>query len=202
MHWTATRFALMGSPLLLVGLTACHATQVTHQYSFGFDQAIAELHEHHVLHNISRCDHGEFFIQMRFSNFGSDVTRMANVSAELQFFDTDESDGQTQLNVNVFDQSFTPAFGASQSSRLGFVATPAEHQREVFELYSREVNKVPEERFFIVTRNPAAASKAYCAFRRRLEAFYIVPEDRKRQFRAFMHRVYLHVVEDNPIGKP
>ena len=83
-----------------------------------------------------------------------------------------------------------------------FVATPAEHQRELFELYSREVNKVPEERFFIVTRNPAAASKAYCAFRRGLEAFYIVPEDRKRQFRAFMHRVYLHVVEDNPIGKP
>ncbi len=101
MRWIATRFALMGSPLLLVGLTACHATQVTHQYSFGFDQAIAELHEHHVLHNISRCDHGEFFIQMHFSNFGSDVTRMANVSAELQFFEslseimrlTSEADG-------------------------------------------------------------------------------------------------------------
>jgi len=188
--------------MLALALSGCLAQQVTQQFSGGFDQAIGRLYEAHVLENLARCDNDEFFVQMAFSNFGSDVSRTGSLSAQVTLFSSSPGDGDGNQNVfvNLFDQSYSPTVSHSQTSRLGFIASPAPYQPAIRALYLAEVCKPPEERFFQVTRSLGERLAAYCATRRGVNEWYIVPYDRRREFCEFVHRVSFY--EPPPASQP
>ncbi|MEW6197124.1 MAG: hypothetical protein AB1601_00450 [Planctomycetota bacterium] len=179
----------LAAAVVLIG--GCHAQQVTEQFSVGFDQAIGRLYETHVLNNLARCDNDEFFVQMTFGNFGSDITRTGSLSAQVTLWGNraNTAEDNQDLVIGLFEQSYSPTISHSQSARLGFTASPAPAQSAILALYQAEVERPPEERFFCVTRSFTERMGAYCATRRGVDTWYIVPRDRQREFCAFVHRV-------------
>jgi hypothetical protein len=142
-----------GAALLL--LTGCHAQQVTAQFRLGYDEAIRRLYEHHALMNLACAEEGAFFVQMAYSNFGSQIAVTGSISAQFTIIDTvDAPYGRDQVVVDISDQTFAPTLSASQTNVLGLTASPAPNQHAIRELYQAEVNKPPEERFFFMTANP------------------------------------------------
>lgn len=181
----------VGLTALAVLIGGCHAQQVTEQFSVGFDQAIGRLYETHVLNNLARCDNNEFFVQMTFGNFGSDITRTGSLSAQVTLWGNraNTAEDNQDLVIGLFEQSYSPTISHSQSARLGFTASPASAQSAILALYQAEVRRPPEERFFRVTRSFTERMGAYCSTRRGVDTWYIVPRDRQREFCAFVHRV-------------
>jgi len=121
---------------LLLLLTGCQAQNVTSQFRLGYDEAIRRLYEYHALMNLACADDGDFFVQMSFANFGSQVTVSGNVSAQFTVIDkADVARATDQVVVDIADQTFAPTVGVSQSNTLGFTASPAAAQGAIHALY-------------------------------------------------------------------
>jgi hypothetical protein len=193
--------ALWLAGLGLFTLAGCQAQQVTGQFSPHFDRAIAHLYETHVLDNLARCDNDEFFVQMTFGSFGSDLTCSLTTTGQLTFFTPADVEGSNDVVVNLFEQGFSPTLSSSQTSRLGFVANPAQNQPAVLEMYRAELAKPPEEQFFAVTDELSTALHAYCRVRCGPSTWYIVPPEHKRDFCEFVHRVSFAPAAEPP-GTP
>lgn len=185
---TGVRSIMLPAAVLL--LAGCHAKQVTEQFSVGFDQAIGRLYETHVLNNLARCDNDEFFVQMTFGNFGSDVTRTGSLTAQMTLWGNRvEGDGDRNLFIGLFEQSYSPTVSHAQSARLGFTASPAPEQAAIRALYQAEVDRPPDERIFLVTHSLSERLGAYCAVRRGLDTWYVVPREHQREFCELVQRV-------------
>jgi hypothetical protein len=188
--------------LWLIPFAGCQAQQVTRHFSPDFDRAIAHLYETHVLDNLARCDNDEFFVQMTFGNFGSDVTCSFGSSGEVTFFTPADVGGKNDVVVNLFQQGFSPTITSSQTSRLGLVANPAPNQAAALEMYRAEIAKPPEEQFFAVTDDLSTALHAYCHVRQGASTWYIVPVECKQDFCEFVHRVSFLPVPPAPTSAP
>jgi len=187
-----------GAALLL--LTGCHAQQVTAQFRLGYDEAIRRLYEHHALMNLACAEEGAFFVQMAYSNFGSQIAVTGSISAQFTIIDTiDAPYGRDQVVVDISDQTFAPTLSASQTNVLGLTASPAPNQHAIRELYQAEVNKPPEERFFFMTANPKAVLGAYLCIPYRWHRWIVVPDERKREFADFVYRVSFYDPQASPV---
>ena len=153
--------------------------------------------------NLACAEEGAFFVQMAYSNFGSQIAVTGSISAQFTIIDTvDAPYGRDQVVVDISDQTFAPTLSASQTNVLGLTASPAPNQHAIRELYQAEVNKPPEERFFFMTANPKAVLGAYLSIPYRWHRWIVVPDERKREFADFVYRVSFYDPQASAAARP
>ena len=185
--FTVVRIAIVATPML--ASLGCQARQMADHY-LSFDSVITDIYERHVLHNLARRDGEQTMVQMNFKSFSADLKYATSLSAKVKIFaDVVDEDGTTGVAVQAFRQSFEPNISVSGNAGLGVSAGPASHQQAVRELYDQQVNLPPEQRIYQRTRNPYRVAKAYCWVRTGWAEWYFVPEDKRRVFCDFVHKV-------------
>ena len=188
---------------VLAGLSGCQARQMVGQY-LSFDSVVTDLYEKHVLGNLARRDAGRTMVQINYQSFNATLNVTTSMAGQMQFFANPQNaagtDG-TSISLNAFRQSFEPNITNSASSGLGITSVPAVEQEAVRALYDEQVNRPEEERIFHRTTHPMVAMRAYCQIRTAQGDLYYVPQEKRREFSDFVHRVSFYKVA-SPVPPP
>ncbi len=184
-------------PLLLAMVTGCQARRLVNNY-LGFDAAVSDLYEKHVLYNLARCDEGATMIQMKFTGFSANISNSLGTSGQVAFFTNPKNNnGTTSVSLNAFQQAFQPTVNNSTAQGLSINSAPAENQNGIRALYEAQVKRPEESKFYCRTWNRLAAMCSSCYVRFNDREYYYVPDDMREEFTQFVYSVAFYKPDPN-----
>lgn len=184
-------------------MAGCQSQRMVQQY-LGFDMAITDVYEKHVLHNLARRDQGNTMVQMSYNAFSGSLTDSFSSSGQVSIFTNAQATGTngTSVTLNAWQNVFQPSISSASAGGLSIGSVPADNQDMIRALYDEQVNRLEHARLFGRTSSALVAMRSYCWVRMPVGDLYYVRPEKHREFADFVHKVCFYKFVPPPPQAP